>query len=314
VRRFIKSLPGKALGQLVIMAYLLPTLTLMMLGKAQAQLTTQPTWAVLPFVVDAKAAGMANLGTVASDAVASELSKTNLYDVVPQEQIKRAAESLGLQLPITDQTSLLRLAQEVRASTVVTGEVVEYRILPNGGGKQAVVGMNVNVIDVASGLPVNGAGVGARSTVRLNDASNDTVVTEAIGMAASDAVSRIRSQTLPTGTVLNTTEKTALINQGTRSGFKRGQRVVVVRGREQVATGTITDVEADQAYLESNRIIKGIQPGDKVRVIFDFKGVTGVTGAGRVDQARPSEHRSPSGFLQVLLLVGIGALLVDALL
>jgi len=96
------------------MALLLPTLTLFLLGKAQAQLTTQPTWAVLPFTVTAKGATIANLGNTAADAVAAELSKTNQYDVVPQEQVKRAAENLGLTLPITDQTTILRLAQEVR--------------------------------------------------------------------------------------------------------------------------------------------------------------------------------------------------------
>jgi len=312
VRRFIKSLSGKAVGQLVILAYLLPSLTLILTSRAEAQLTTQPTWAVLPFSVSPKAASVANLGNTAAEAVASELSKTNQYDVVPQEQIKRAAENLGLTLPLTDKTSILRLAQEVRASTIVTGDVVSYQILSNGGGKQAVVGMNVTVSDVASGLPINGAGVTSRSTVRVGpDIDNATLVNEAIGMAAADAVSTIRSQNLPTGTVLNTTEETALINQGTRTGFKKGQHVVVTRGREQVATGTITDVEPDQAYLHPDRVIKGIQPGDKVRVIFDFPVVLGVNAGGRPEVARPSARgHSNGGFVQVLLLVALGALLL----
>ncbi|HVT13423.1 MAG TPA: hypothetical protein VHE55_14245, partial [Fimbriimonadaceae bacterium] len=151
----------------------------------------------MPFVVNPKAAGVANSGNTASDAVASELSKTNLYDVVPQEQIKRAADNLGLTLPVTDPTTYLRLAQEVRASTVVTGEVVGYRILPNGGGKQAIVGINVKVIDVASGLPINGVGLTAKSTVRVGDVSDETLVNEALGAAASEAINTIRSQTLP---------------------------------------------------------------------------------------------------------------------
>lgn len=311
MRRFIKSLPGKAVGQLVVMALLLPSLTLMMLGKAQAQLTTQPTWAVLPFVVKAKG-GVPDLGNAAADAVASELSKTNQYDVVPSEQIKRAAENLGLQLPITDQTSILRLAQEVRASTIVTGEVVDYKILPNGGGRQAVTGMNVRVTDVASGLSINGAGVSAKSTVRVGpDVSDQTLVTESLSFAAVEAVNKIQTQTLPTATVLNTTERTALINRGTRSGFKKGQKVVVVRGREQVATATVNDVEADQAYLSPDRIIKGIQPGDKVRVIFDFVGVSAISTTGRVDHERATTRgRSPNGLIQVALILGLGLVLL----
>ena len=311
MRRFIKSLPGKAVGQLVVMALLLPSLTLMLLGKAEAQLTTQPTWAVLPFVVNPKLAGVANLGTTAADAVASELSKTNQYDVVPSEQVKRAAENLGLQLPLTDPTSLLRLAQEVRASTIVTGDVVDYKIVQTGGGRQAVVAMNVKVTDVASGLPINGAGVSARSTVRVGtDVSEETLVSDSLTFAAVEAVSKIQTQTLPTATVLNTTEKTALVNRGARSGFKKGQKVVVVRGREQVATATVNDVEADSAYLQPDRIIKGIQPGDKVRVIFDFVPMAGITNTGKATQERgTSRGKSPTGLIQVALLVGLGFLL-----
>ncbi|HVT12989.1 MAG TPA: hypothetical protein VHE55_12055, partial [Fimbriimonadaceae bacterium] len=309
MRRLIKSLLGKAVGQLVVMALLLFTFSLFIRGRAEAQLTTQPTWAVLPFVVDSHAAGVANVGNTASDAVASELSKTNLYDVVPQEQIKRAAENLGLTLPVMDPTTYLRLAQEVRASTVVTGEVVGYRILPNGGGKQAIVGVNVNVIDVASGLPINGAGVTSKSTVRVGDVSDETLVNEALGAAAAEAISTIRSQTLPTGTILNTTEETALINQGTRTGFTKGQHVVVVRGRQEVATGTIVDVEPDQAYLHPDRVILGIQPGDKARVIFDYKRILSIDAKGNTEVARAATKHSNAGFVQILLLVALGAVL-----
>lgn len=311
MRRFIASLPGKAISQVVILSMLAPMFSLMLLGKADAQVATQPTWAVLPYVVGPKATGIANLGSMQAEAVASELSKTTQYDIAPQEQIKRAADKLGLQLPVTDQTSLLRLGQELRASTLVVGEVVSYQIMDTGGGKQAVVGVNTRVIDVSSGLPVNGAGVTERSTVRVGNISDETLVSDAMAQAAAHTVDIIRTQTLPTGTVLNTTENTALINQGTRTGFKSGQKVIVVRGREQVATATITETEPDQAYLRADRVWKGIQPGDKVRVIFDIDNkVVGVRPNGTPVVAKKPRHSSNSGLMSVVLVLALGAFLL----
>ncbi len=299
------------LGRISIMALLLPMLTLGIVAKANAQLTTQPTWAVLPFTVNPKiAAAMPNVGNVAAEAVASELARTNLYDVVPQETVRRSAETLGLTLPITDPTTLLRLAQEVRATTIVTGEVVDYKIVNSAGGKQAYIGMNVIVRDVASGLPVNGAGVSSASTFRVGNVPNDVLVNEAIGLGATKAVDMIRTQTLPTGTVLNTTTEVSLINQGTRTGFKVGQKVIITRGREQVATATVSEVEPDQAFLKTTRSLKGIQPGDKVRVIFDVNTILSVTSSGSPVVKRAPRRTSTSPAISLLLVLALGALLL----
>lgn len=305
MRGFIKSLPGKAVGQLVIFALLLPTLTLALARTASAQLTQQATWAVLPFTVAPAAAGIPNLGTTAADAVAAELARTNNYDIVPMETITRAAQTLGTPLPATDPTSISRLSQEVRATTVVVGNVISYRIDPVGGGKQAVVGINVEVRDVASGLPINGAAVSGKSTVRVGDVTDETIVSEALNMAAIQAVATIKSQILPTATVLNTTVERILLNQGERTGFKVGQHVIVTRGREQVATATIIDTEPDQCYMRPDRIIKGIQPGDKVRVVFNAPVGQGLKPNGDLITKPTPRRTSSSGLISTILILGL---------
>ncbi len=306
MRRFIQTLPGKLIAHLAVLSLVLPSLSLMFVAKAHAQLQSLPTWAVVEFVN--KKGG--NYGVVAAEAVASEFAKTGKYDVVPQETIKRSMETLSLQSPVTDTTSILRLAQDLRASTIVRGEVVDYMIRNVGGGKQATVAMKVIVIDAASGLPVNGAGLTANSTVRAGEVTTETLVAEAIGTAANRAVSDVQARALPTATVLNTTgTDEALINQGARSGFKRGQEVIIIRNREQVATAKVYDVDPDQAYLKASRIWKGIRPGDKVRAVFEPADVSGITAGGEAKVNRPRSKGNNAGIISIALVLGLGLLL-----
>ncbi len=278
----------------------------MFVGKAYAQLQSLPSWAVVEFVN--KKGG--NYGTVAAESVASELAKTGKYDVVPQETIKRSLETLSLQSPVTDKTSILRLAQDLRVQSIVQGEVVDFRVENVGGGKQATVAVKVVVIDAASGLGVNGAALAAKSTVRAGEVSNETLVAEALGVAANQAVGEIQANTLPVATVLNTQQdNTALINQGERSGFKRGQQVIVIRNREQVAVASVSDVEPDQAYIKANRVFKGIRPGDKVRVVFEPRDIIKLTPSGDVDIRRERGRGNNAGLISIVLVLGLGLLL-----
>lgn len=304
MRRFINSLFGKAISQLALLALVMPFFQVIMASRAEAQLQTLPTWAVVDFEV--RRTGGNDLGKVAADAVANELAKSGKYDVVPQESMKRFMEQLTLQPPVKDRTSLLRLASEARATTIVRGEVVNWRVRSEAGGKQADVILKVEVIDVASGLAVNGAALSASSPVRATSVDDTTVVSDAISSAAAQAVAEINMKTLPQGTVLNTHEQTALINQGARSGFKIGQQLIVLRGREQVASASVIEVEPDSATIRIERSSRGHQPGDKVRVIFavdDVKETWSNTGSAQV--VKPRRRGSNSGFTTMLLVAGV---------
>ncbi len=312
MRRFIKSSLGKAVSLLTAGALLVPFFTFWTMARASAQIDTLPTWAVVEFANLSGKGG--KYGKVAADAVAAELSKTNRYDIVPADTVDRTMKELGYTPPLTRPDELIRLGQSLqqRASSIVSGEVVDYRVNNSGNGKQASVVLRVLVRDVASGLSVNGAAVIASSSVRTGDATDETLINEAIAQAAFMAVGEIVSRTLPNATVLNTLERTALINQGTRSGFTVGQEVVVLRGREQVAQALVSDVEPDSAYVRVTRQTKGIQPGDKVRVVFTVPEAKGFNSKNVAKIEKPRRQKNNNNLVGLIIIVAIlGFLLLN---
>lgn len=301
MRRFITSLPGKIFSQLVILALLLPTFSLALVGRAFAQVNALPTWAVVEFR-NIKSAGT-TFGKTASDAVASELAKTGQYDVSPAETVSRTISDLGVTSP-PSQTNLLRIGAALKASTIVNGEILNYKITSDSSGKMATVNLRIVVTDVASGLAVNGSDVTASSTQRPVSVDDAVLVSDAITAAASQGVAKILSQTLPTGTILNTQTDIALLNQGTRAGFKNGMEVIILRGREQVATGTVSDVQFDSCYLNITRNIKGVKPGDKVRAVFTPPPYR-ITPSGEPIIAKRKSGANMGGVVTVVLVLGL---------
>lgn len=302
MRRFVASLPGKFVCHTVVTALLLPFLTLATFSRAEAQIQVQPTWAVVDFINAAPGMkGGEHIGVLAADAVATELGSTGKYDVTPREQVQRQIDQLNLVRPVTDATSLYRLATGVSATALITGEVVNWQIRPNGNGKQADVALRAVVRDVASGLPVNGGAQGASSSVRPGDTPDEVLLNEAFSLAAAKIVSEISNRQLPKGTVLNTFEQDAFINQGSRSGFKAGQQLIVFRGTEQVATAVVTEVSYDDCTAHVVRSIKGIRPGDTAQVVFEVPNIRApFKGDGTIEPERTRARRDPNHFLQVL--------------
>ena len=312
MRRFVESLPGRAVCHAVVTALVLPFLSLVTATRAQAQIQTLPSWAVVDFVNRSPGdKGGFKIGALAADAVANELSKSGRYDVTPREQVARAIQSLNLVTPVTEHTSLMRLATEVSATSLVTGEVVNWQIRPAGNGKQADVIVRAIVRDVASGLPVNGSAQSASSSLRPGDTPDEVLLAEAFSLAASKIVGDVSNRSLPRGTVLNTFENQAFVNQGSRSGFKVGQQVIVYRGSEQVATARVIQVSYDDSTAEIVRSFKGMKPGDRVQVVFEVPNIEpGFFNDGSTKQVRPKVARSNTGFLQMLGAVFILAALM----
>ena len=239
MRRFISSLTGKVTSTVAIFSLVLPTLALVLLGqRVEAQVVSLPTWAVVQFDVR-QGAGGATLGQAAAESLINELSKSQKYDVLSTETVNRTIQNLGFVPPLTRKNELIRVGQELRANTIVSGEVVNSRIVAVNGGKRADVMMRTIVWDVASGEQVNGAAVLQSSGIRTGDVSDETLYDEADASASFESVAAIQKNTLPTATILNTTSKRALINQGTRTGFTSNQEVIILRGREQVARGRV---------------------------------------------------------------------------
>lgn len=310
MRRFIESFAGRGVCVACAYALIIPFLTFVSMTRAVAQIETLPLWAVVEFQ-NLSPKGGAEYGKVAAEAVNSELAKTNRYEMIPAETIARAETELGYSGTLRPD-QLIRLGQNIRATTIVSGQLVDYRIIEVGAGRQADVLLRIEVRDVASGLPINGAALKGSSAIKGGDVSDETLIKEAIGATAYEGVQQIISRTLPRATVLNTLEKTALINRGARSGFQKDQEVIVTRGRDQVATASVTEVEPDAAVIQVVRSNRGIQPGDRVQVVFNVPPLLGFTKKGEADtggrKASPRRGNN-SGLISVLIIIGIAAFL-----
>jgi len=310
VRRFKQLSIGRRIGRTALAALLIPALSVVAAQRAEAQIQSNPTWAVLEFN-NASGKGPENLGATAAEAFRSELGKTGRYEIIPAETISRALTTLNLQPPVTQRISLIRLGQEIGASNLVTGDILNWRIVNEGKGKRADVILRVVVTDVASGLAVNGASFVASSTVRPPDTGEETLLADALAIGATQGVTEIISKDLPRGTILNTTTDQALVNQGSRSGFAVGQEVIILRGREQVGVGLVTEVEPDSSTVKLVRTTRGLQPGDKVRVIFTPKQVSDKFSPSGGVQVKKAAPRSPnSGLLTVAAVLGLALVLL----
>lgn len=314
MRRLIHSHVGRAISYLLTFALLLPAFSLMTATKAEAQIETQPAWAVVDFGDVSKGdKKIEGIGRTAAEALRTELEKTKKYDVLAAETVNRSMQDLGLQAPLTRVEDLIRLGQQAQAATVVSGTVNNYRVIDQGGGKVGQVIMRIEVRDVASGLVINGAALSASSSVRVGDINEEALINEAISAGMFNAVREIQSRTLSTATVLNTLDNTALINQGERVGFKKGQEVVVTRGREQVAIANVYDIEPDSAFIKVSRGLKGIQPGDRVRVIFsvpEVKGDFAKDGSAKVVGKKSKSNNT--ALIAALLIIGLVAILLSS--
>lgn len=275
------------------------------LKPAQAQFrTAAKQWAVLDFVNKSALGGPA-LGAAAADAVSTLILGSNRFDVLPRESVDRIYAQLELTPPVTRQLDILRVGQGLAVETIITGEITDARINTNANGKSADVAMIVRGIDVASGLTVLGAAVHGQSTERPGDVADDVLLNEAVNYAAQLAVDKLLTQQVDIATVLTTpTPTTVQLNKGSRQGIKKGMKMVVLRGREQVATIRISDVETDSSVAIVDDQTKGVAPGDKARAIVLDPGSVTLTGNGGARVRSPKRSSTSSSTLLTVLVVG----------
>jgi hypothetical protein len=275
--------------------------------KAEAQFAgAAPQWAVLDFVNKSNIGGN-ELGSLASDALTTDLLGTNRFNILPRETVDRAMRDLGLQAPLSRELDVLRVAQALGVETIIVGEVSAIRINKGQGGKSADVALIVRGLDVASGLPVLGAAVAGQSAERPGDVSDDVVIDEAIRYASQEATRSLLEVPVDIATVLTTpTPQFVTLNKGTRQGVKVGQEMVVLRGREQVAIIRISEVTTDASTGRLVSSQKGVAPGDKARLIF--RDLPKIELTSRGPKTRTTKRNDATGVLLALAVIGLLAL------
>lgn len=268
MRRIIHSQLGRMISKLLIL-----TLILSVCSDVIAQVTSGDTlgtsrWAVIDFTVKSGNADE-SLGRLASDSVAVEFNKTNRYDITPRSTVDQELKNLQLNLPL-NKLGFLRLGSALDVQNIVFGQVESVKV--SGNPKVAQVVISVRVIDVASGLEVNGAYGSGKSSPRPGySGADDTLIQEAIAEAAFEAVNSLKAFTLPEATVLNMSgSHNILLNKGQREGIKEGMKMIILRNKEEVAVVQITLVEPDSCIAKIITEYKGVAPGDKARAAFEL--------------------------------------------
>lgn len=292
--------------------------------RAQAQVTdltrqALPQWAVLDFTNDAGYGG-AEIGRQASDSFVLELGKTNKIDVVPRQQIIAAVQSLGLSLPL-DTVATQKLGRELNVDAVVVGSVATVAF--DGSPRRATSAVIIRVVDVNTGLLINGAiAQGASSPRPIPSNDDDSLVNQSIDNASFAAVKQIVNYSLPKGTIMqDEDENTVLLNKGTKHGMYDGLDMVVTRRGSEVGRIRVSRAGTDNSDAVVTVRGAGIAPEDVATAIFQLphysvrgQHIVAAGGGGVVadntTSGNSTKRSSFTGIGGILASVLIGALLI----
>lgn len=209
------------------------------------------------------------LAPTATDALAVELMKRNVYDVVSRREIEKAAGNLGLRAPFRDE-DLQRIARDVGASLLITGEIssIELHIRDEHKGVEAA--LIVRVKDVEIGELLNGAAVKAFSSESADGQKTEgSQAIDAITAAAFRAVQRIAAYQPITGTIMNSGNiRGMILNRGSSHGVKRRQEFVIFRNNVAVGKARVTSVSPSYSEMIVVDNTLGIQGQDRALAVF----------------------------------------------
>ena len=269
------------------------------------------------------------LGRKAADALAVELQRSGDFEVVTRSELETAVvEQPGLKPPYNTATQS-RLANAVRASSVISGRVVSAQISTR---RSARVQIEVRQLDAATGDYINGTQISEITDDKLQDTDTEVLVDEALNKAAYAAVRSMKQTNLPEGTVLNVTTDDVELNIGTNRGVAVGQTYSLLRDTEnsskidrfgnklverlKIGEVRIIRVESDQSVARlSGGGQSGIRTSDKVRQVYtpanfpittDAEGgsSTPVTAPARINR-QSAKKKYGNGLIGLIALAGL---------
>ena len=303
----------------------LPVMALFLVGapKAQAQdlSRTLPVWAVLDFA-NPSGYGSTDVGRLASDSFVVELAKLNRYSVLPRQDLLNGITSNNLTPPL-NLTSILKLGQSLGVSAIVAGEIASVSFSQDH--RQAKVSLVVRVIDPRSGLLLNGALAEGSSNVRpIPVTDEESLINEAFGNAAFNAVKQISKFNLPVATVLiGRGINSVTLNKGSRDGLYNGLDMIVTRNGVVTGTIRVSDVSNNDANAVVTDQGQGIRPEDRATAIYKLpsygidRGVGSFRTASAADvgsdtPVHSEKHNAFKGLGGILVALLAGALIVAA--
>ena len=205
----------------------------------------------------------------AADAVAVELMKRDVYEVVSRRELDRTAKDLGLTAPYRAD-DLLRIARQLKAGLIVTGEVVSIENHARDGKRGIEAGLIVRVKDVELEELVNGAAVKAFSFESADGQKTEGAqALDAVSAAAFRAAQRIAAYQPITGTILNNSSARGMVlNRGSGHGVKRRQEFIIFRNNIPVGRARVTAVSPSYSELMVLDNTLGIQGQDRALAVF----------------------------------------------
>lgn len=264
----------RSISYVLIVALLLSIAPMPIHPKANAQLMPQYSVGVVDFVNESGVQGDL-LARLATDSVVVEMGKTNRYDVsTTRSQLKEQMEALDLHFPL-DKVSLVRLGEALSLDSMVEGAITSVQVAGSGATRRASVTMVVQMIDIASGEVINGAVQTGTSSARVGSTpDDDSLILEAINKAAFLSVKTMVDYIVPEATIqMNIGEDQVMLNRGARDGMKPGMRMIVLRNKEIIGYIELRTVSAIDSIAKVVKSMRGIQPEDKARAIFDMPTV-----------------------------------------
>jgi hypothetical protein len=314
VKRIRKSRAARVLSWLLTVVMTAPIFRSMLAPTpAQAQAVPTPTSVQTVIVLDFlnKSDFMGDtLAAYARDAVRVELANSTRFEPLTRDEVTAKARELGLHPPY-DQVAISKLARELGAQAVVTGEISFVRVDAKQTPKTVRVGLKVRVQEATTGDLLNGAAQIGEARARPGVSDNEALAMEAVSNAAVLSVRQILAYNLPVATVLSLVGSAgapliALINRGSRDGVVPGMEMIVLRRGQVVGKIRVTTVFPTDAEAEVIDNTLGVNIEDKARAIFpmpDFSPDYSTTRAPK--KSTSTNTLSTLGKVLVVALIGV---------
>jgi hypothetical protein len=239
------------------------------LSAPHAARASGPPVAIVAETVNSSRDTHTTLARATTDALAVELARKNVYEVVSRKEMERAAKERGLRAPYSE-TDLQAIAKEAGASIVVTSEIKSVEPIAREKSRGIEVGLIVRARDAASGELVNGAAERAYALEAADGTKTEGLLAmDAASGASARAVAKMAVYTPISGTILSSAGTRGMVlNRGAGHGVKKKQEFLIFRNDILVGRARAGNVSPSYTELHVIENTLGIQAQDHVLSVF----------------------------------------------